>query len=61
MMFYNVLNLGFYQFNILNKYDVSRRLNKINNKKIAYYVYNGRCKYWFINEKHVYLILKNKK
>lgn len=57
-VYYSVLHLNFYYLNVLNRFDVSRKLNKVKNKHIAYYVYQGRYKYWFINQEYVSLILK---
>lgn len=57
-MLYNVSHLNIYGYNLLNKWDVSRRLNQIQDYTIARYYYNGKNKVWFIHQNYIFLILK---
>lgn len=58
MYYYNVMHLKLYGYKLLNRWDVSRKLNTVNNSSIARYYYSGRNKVWFINEKYINIILK---
>lgn len=57
-MYYNVKLLNQIGFHTLNKYDISRRLNSIQNRTIAFYKYQGRYKLWFIHFNFVDILLK---
>lgn len=57
-MYYNVNHLDLYGIILLNRYDVSRVLNKVSNSKICFYKYSGRYKCWFIHVNYIYIIQK---
>lgn len=57
-MYYNVKLLNQIGFQTLNIYDISRRLNSIQNQKIAFYKYQGRYKLWFIHSNYIDMLLK---
>lgn len=58
-MFYNVNHLNLYGYKLVNKWDVSRRLNRIQDSTIARYYYNRRNKVWFIHQNYICLLVKN--
>lgn len=59
-MYFNVLLLNRIGIQTVNKYDTSRRLNAVKNKNIAYYKYQGRCRFWFIHKDHIELIQRRR-
>lgn len=59
-MYLNVRLLNKIGIETLNKYDTSRRLNSIDNKRIAYYRYQGRYRIWFIHQEYIKLIQKRR-
>lgn len=58
IMYYNINHLNKSGFILLNKWDVSRRVNILYRKKKAYFTYQGRIKVWFINEAFINIIVK---
>lgn len=59
-MYLNVKLLNKIGIITLNKYDTARRLNSIKDSRIAYYKYQGRYKFWFINYSYLYIIQKTR-
>jgi len=57
-MYYNVIHLHLYGYKLLNRWDVSRRLNILKRKRKAYYKYQGRRRIWFINQLLIEYIVK---
>jgi len=60
-MYYNINHLHLYGYILLNKWDVSRKLNAVDNSSIARYYYTGRNKIWFIHQNYIYIITKRSK
>lgn len=57
-MYYNILHLKKYGYKLLNKWDVSRKINILKKHKKAFYKYDGRIKVWFVDENFIVEIVK---
>lgn len=57
IMYYNINHLNLYGYVLLNRWDVSRKINILFKHRKAFFKYQGRIKIWFINEDFIDIIV----
>lgn len=57
-MYYNINHLDIYGYILINKWDVSRKMNVLKREHRAFFKYQGRIKVWFVNENFINQIVK---